>query len=143
MLKVVSAGVIIFFESDQQRQYLLLHYVAGHWDFPKGKLEQGETYREAALRELYEETGLKGTIIDGFQESFVYEFNQYPDGALAEKTVHFFIGRVEHKQVILSDEHLDHKWLSYTEAMNLLTYDNAKHSLEKAEHFLDKVALKG
>jgi 8-oxo-dGTP pyrophosphatase MutT (NUDIX family) len=143
MLKVVSAGVIIFFESDQQRQYLLLHYVAGHWDFPKGKLEPSETYIEAALRELHEETGLNGIIIDGFQESFVYKFNQYPDGALAEKTVHFFIGRVEHKQVILSDEHLDHKWLSYTEAMNLLTYDNAKRSLEKADHFLNKIALKG
>jgi 8-oxo-dGTP pyrophosphatase MutT (NUDIX family) len=143
MLKVVSAGVIIFFESDQQRQYLLLHYVAGHWDFPKGKLEQGEAYIEAALRELHEETGLRGTIIDGFQENISYQFNQYPDGTVAEKTAHFFIGRVEHKQVILSDEHLDHKWLSYTEAMNLLTYDNAKHLLEKAEHFLNKRALKG
>lgn len=143
MLKVVSAGVIIFFESDQQREYLLLHYVAGHWDFPKGKLEPKETCRDAALRELHEETGLNGAIIDGFQESFSYQFTQYPDDALAEKTVHFFVGRVEHKRVILSDEHLDHKWLLYSDALNMLTYDNAKLSLEKADHFLNKIDLKG
>lgn len=138
MLKVVSAGVIIFFESDGQRQYLLLHYVAGHWGFPKGKLEPKETLLDAALRELHEETGLQGTIIDGFKESFGYQFNQYPDGALAEKTVYLFIGQVDHKQVILSDEHLDHQWLSYNEAMDLLTYDNAKKVLAKAESFLNK-----
>lgn len=143
MLKVVSAGVIIFFESDGQREYLLLHYVAGHWDFPKGKLEPNETAIQAALRELHEETGLQGTIIEGFQESFVYQFNQYPEGLLAEKTVHFFIGHVEHKRVVLSDEHLDHKWLSYAQAMEALTYDNAKQVLEKAEYFLNEIALKG
>ncbi len=143
MLKVISAGIIIFFEFDNQREYLLLHYVAGHWDFPKGKLEADETLLDAASRELHEETGLQGTIIDGFQESFVYQFNQYPDGSLAEKTVHFFIGTVEHKEVILSDEHLDHKWLPYAEAMKLLTYDNAKQVLAKAESFLNKIALEG
>lgn len=140
MAKVISAGVIIFFESDYRREYLVLHYVAGHWDFPKGKLEPKETYMQAALRELHEETGLDAAIIEGFQDSFSYQFKQYADGALAEKTVHLFLGKVEHRRVILSHEHLDYKWLPYADALNLLTYDNARQSLEKADYFLNKRA---
>lgn len=141
MHRVISAGIVIFVESGDLREYLLLHYVDGHWDFPKGKLEKGETKQQAALRELHEETGLKGNLLDGFERSFSYEFKQYEDGLLAEKTVFFFIAQVEHKEICLSDEHIDHCWLSYERAIERLTYDNAKQLLQEAEFFLNRRSL--
>ena len=66
---VRSAGVILF-RPGKKREYLLLHYAAGHWDFPKGMLNKGEGSMAAALRELKEETSIsKAKIMPGFKET--------------------------------------------------------------------------
>ncbi len=135
MQPLFSAGLIIFFARGAKREYLLLQYEAGHWDFPKGKIEKAETKEQAALRELDEETGLAARIIPGFQKTFAYWFKGYK-GELTHKTVYFFIGRTNKKKVILSDEHIDYAWLPYKKAVEQLTYKNAKQILQKAERFL-------
>jgi len=56
MTKTVSAGVIV----TNGKKLLLCHVTGGkHWDLPKGKLDPNETHVDAAVRELYEETGLR------------------------------------------------------------------------------------
>ena len=50
-----SAGVILI----KGDKYLILHYEEGHWDFPKGNIEEGESEEEAALRELEEDGDYK------------------------------------------------------------------------------------
>ena len=59
MAKEKSCGAVVF-RKDDEVKYLLLHYTPGHWDFPKGKQEIGETEEQAASREIEEETGIKG-----------------------------------------------------------------------------------
>lgn len=54
MKKEKSAGAVII----NDKKVLLLHYSSGHWDFPKGHIEKGETELETAKREVKEETGL-------------------------------------------------------------------------------------
>jgi len=49
-------------------------YPGGYWEFPKGKLEPGETDEAAAHRELKEETGLEVTLIPDFKETITYRF---------------------------------------------------------------------
>lgn len=49
-----AAGGIVRNEQDE----ILMIYRLDKWDFPKGKVEMGERYDEAALREVQEETGL-------------------------------------------------------------------------------------
>jgi len=115
--------------------YLLLRYGAGHWDFPKGKIEKGETKQEAALRELMEETGLTAKIDTGFEETFEYIFTDY-DKQLAKKTVYFFIGEAHSTKIKLSFEHTDYQWLQYEKAIEQLTYDNAKVLLKKAHKYI-------
>lgn len=137
MRKQTSAGIVVFFESGAQREYLLLQYAAGHWDFAKGKLEHGETDEQAAIRELHEETGLQEiTLLPGFKESLVYVFNDFK-GKPIEKTVSFFVGYVpEKKDIVISREHQGYAWLPYQEAVTILTYANAREVLIKAEEFL-------
>ncbi len=131
-----SAGIVIFFQENDSREYLLLHYVTGHWDFPKGKVESGETLKQAAVRELKEETGLEATIVPGFSSSLSYTFKDYMDKKSAHKQVTFFVGQVKSKSVVLSDEHIGYKWVSYKDALNLLTYDNARAILNQADSWL-------
>ena len=135
MEHVHSAGIIVYRTINDIPEYLLLQYGAGHWDFAKGKMEQGETKEQAALRELQEETGLSARIEADFEESFSYIFHNY-DKKLAQKTVYFFVGPATTTAVTLSNEHIDYAWLPYKKALKQLTYDNAKKVLKKAHKYI-------
>ncbi|MCX6798480.1 MAG: NUDIX domain-containing protein, partial [Candidatus Diapherotrites archaeon] len=66
----LSIGAVLFKRDSREPLFLLLHYAAGHWDFPKGHVEKGETERETLLREVREETGLIDVqLLQGFRES--------------------------------------------------------------------------
>ena len=137
MKLLFSAGIVVYFKRKEKLEYLLLHYEGGHWGFPKGKIEEDEDKQETALRELKEEASLLATIYDGFEHSVEYFFKE-KDGDLAKKTVYFFVGRTRSKKVQLSHEHIGFEWLEYEQALEKLTYDNAKKLLEKANKFLLK-----
>jgi len=140
MKKQVSAGIVIYHKEGKNVEYLLLQYGAGHWDFPKGKLEIGETKDQAARRELTEETSLHDVNIHpGFEQSLVYIFNDFR-GYPIEKTVHFFVGEVPYKgPITLSHEHQAYEWLPYDKALEQLTYQNAKNVIIKAHVFLGTI----
>lgn len=136
-----SAGIITFIdrmENDKlKRFYLLLHYVNGYWDFPKGKLEKNETKLEAAHRELKEETNLTAKIIPGFEQVISYMFKDNKN-ILTYKEVTYFLGQASSDDVILSSEHLYYKWLPFADAVKELTYSNSKQLLKMANQFLVK-----
>jgi bis(5'-nucleosidyl)-tetraphosphatase len=133
--EVVSAGIVVFIKENSEIKYLLLHYSHGHWDFVKGKLEEGEIEQEAAIRELQEETGLHAHIMQDFESSISYHYTE-ADGIPAHKTVYFFVGEAYSTEVKLSDEHVGYDWLTYDQALERLTFDNAKEVLRKADKFI-------
>ena len=131
-----SAGAIVF-KRDKEPIYLLLHYEAKHWDFPKGNIEKGETDIETVKREIKEETGITDIeFIKGFKEKIQYYYKF--EGVLINKSVVFYLAKTLAKEVKLSFEHIDFVWLPYDEAMDRLTFKNAKEILEKAHKFLKK-----
>jgi len=136
MNKENSAGAVIFI-TDPDVKYLLLHYEAGHWDFPKGHIEEQETEEETVKREVEEETGIKDIeIIPDFKEKINYYFKQ--DNKLINKDVVFYLAKTETEQIKISHEHIGFIWLSYDTAMEKLTYKNAKDILRKAHGFLKR-----
>lgn len=133
-----SAGVILYRQGSQGREYLLLQHLEGHWGFPKGHIEKEEDLREAACRELREETGIDSIIIVGdFQGEVEYEFER--DGEPVHKRVIYFLGETEQGEVKLSPEHLAYQWLDYRRALKQLTYENSRELLRQAERFLNEV----
>jgi len=135
MKEEVSAGIILF-NDNKSRQFLLLNYPSKHWDFVKGKMENGETTHETALRETKEETGISDVeFLDGFEEEIEYYFRA--ENQDIHKKVIFFLGKTKTLDIILSHEHLDFIWLDYDNALNKITYDNAKNLLKKSKEFLD------
>lgn len=130
-----SAGIIVYRVDRSIIKYLLLHYNSGHWDFPKGHIEIGESKKEAALRELQEETGLTVVIENGFEESLQYYFKN-KNHQLIHKIVDFFVGKTTNETICLSEEHIDYRWLSFQQALEQLTFNNAKKILDKANRFI-------
>ena len=135
MREEVSAGIILF-NDNISRQFLLLNYPSKHWDFVKGKMENGETTHETALRETKEETGISDVeFVDGFEEEIEYYFRV--NGEEIHKKVIFFLGKTETTDVKLSHEHLNFIWLDFQHALEKITYQNAKNLLKKSRNFLD------
>jgi|SRR5271156_4773214 len=135
MREIVSAGVVIYHIRNNAIEYLLLHHIAGHWDFAKGKIEPGETKEQAALRELHEEAGIRTSLEPGFQDSLEYSFVDR-SGERNKKTVYFFLGRADDKKVVLSPEHKQYVWLPYDKAYTKMTFDTARGVLQKAHEFI-------
>lgn len=138
-----SVGVVLYRKAKDGpkagREYLLLHYAAGHWDFPKGGQEKAEDDEQTLRRELQEETGITQVdVVSGFTHELSYFFRE--QGQLIRKTVVFYAGRTTQADVKLSFEHKDYAWLSFNEAKAKLTHKNAKEMLQKADEFLTRRA---
>jgi 8-oxo-dGTP pyrophosphatase MutT (NUDIX family) len=132
-----SAGIIIFRQLKEGREYLILHYPGGHFEFPKGHMEKDETERETAFRELKEETGLDQIVwMEGYREKIHYLYHRGEE--LMSKDVIFFLARTRQKKITLSFEHKGAMWLPYKEALEQLTFKNAKDLIQKAEAFLKR-----
>jgi len=135
VIREKSAGAVVFYDNGREKEYLLLLYEAGHWDFPKGGIEKGETEVETAIREVIEETGLTDIkIINGFKWEIHYNYRKNKN--LVHKTVVFYLAESKSKDVKLSYEHKDYIWLPYEEAYNKLTFKTAKETLKEAHKFL-------
>lgn len=130
-----SCGAILF-KRGKRTRFLLLKYIAGHWDFARGHIKKGESEKETALREIEEETGIHNIRLQrGFRENFRFSFRK--NGKSVQKQVVLFLGEVPQQAVRLSGEHLAYLWLTYRDAMNRLTYTNAKKVLRKARVYLE------
>lgn len=136
-----SAGFVIFREGKNHREYLLLHYPGGHFDFAKGHLENGETEQQAAVRELKEETSIEDIQwVDGYRHKIEYNYKRH--GQLRYKDVIFFLAKTRQKKINLSFEHQGSLWLPYESAYQKLTFENAKDLLKKAEDHLNHLNKK-
>ncbi|MAP84764.1 MAG: diadenosine tetraphosphate hydrolase [Candidatus Marinimicrobia bacterium] len=133
-----SCGVVLFNSS----KVLLLRHSSvssrggGHWDFPKGHIDDGETEIQTALRELEEETGIANVdLVEGFRGTITYTF---PSGQeRIGKEVVFFLATTKKSKVRLSHEHIDYSWLDFDSAFSRLTYDNARLILRNAIKFYE------
>src|SRR4030042_1347279 len=137
-----SAGAVIFRKEDNKIKYLLLQYPSStkspkvYWDLPKGHIEKGEKELDTVKREVEEETGLKDIdFIERFKETIKYFFRWGGKNIL--KFVTFYLAETDKKEVRISEEHTEFKWLPYEEAIERLSHKNAKEILRKANDFLN------
>ncbi len=132
MLEERSAGTILYQESPLGKVYLLLNYPSGHWDFVKGNIEKGETFRQTVLREVREETGITDIdFVEGFEDKVEYHYQR--DGQVIHKEVIFFLASTKTNDVVLSHEHRDYIWLNFNDALKKLTYKTAQKLFKKVK----------
>ncbi len=113
------------------------------WEFPKGKIEPGESKAQAASREAHEESGLKIKKLKRINISGKY---RYPK-VLADRpgvigqTYQLFAGEVkaDKKKVKLDKrEHSGFKWQGFQKAMKMLKWPNQKRCLKITNNLLMK-----
>lgn len=86
------------------------------WSLPKGKLEPGESFEEAARRELVEETGFVCRLGDELPEV------RYEDHKGRPKLVRYWLMTIESGAFTVNDEVDELRWLAPDDAIALLTY---------------------
>ncbi len=131
MIEEHKVCVIIYRTLPEQKKYrfLLLRRVdaiGGYWQPVTGTVEQNESLRTAAARELKEETGLGNNDVALHSTPF-HEFRfQKNDRHFKE---HVFCAETSHRYIELRSEHSDYTWLPYSEAMETLYWDSNKEGL--------------
>lgn len=133
-----SCGVIPYRVINGQRQFLLIQHKAGHWAFPKGHPEKGETDLETARRELAEETGISDVEIDRehpFKEHYTFTKR---DGTQVSKRVVYFLGQVAANQAIVlqKTEVSDHAWGSSSQTLKRMSFDEGRALLDEVLAYL-------
>ena len=135
MVKERSVGAAVFRKKGNETEFLLLHYIAGHWGLPKGHVEKNETDEQTLFREIKEETSLTDVKpVNGFKQDTSYFFTRKKETVFKE--VAFYLVEAKSGQVKLSFEHQGFKWLAFDKAMALLSFSNTKNVLQKANAFL-------
>jgi len=88
-MKEVSAGGVVYRRLDGRIEIQLIRDRFGRITLAKGKMEPGETYEETALREIEEETGIRGRIVAPI-ERVTYSYTGR-DNETVDKEVHYFL----------------------------------------------------
>lgn len=129
---VVAAGAIIERKVRDKKEVLLVktHKWGHRYSIVGGKVRRNERLKDALLREVYEETGLRGEI-----GRHLIAFDQIRDSGYYQKGVqHVFVDNVVHvgsKKVILNDEAQSYVWAPAREALDSLDIEsNARVTLE-------------
>jgi 8-oxo-dGTP diphosphatase len=98
----------------------------GDWSLPKGKLDPGESWHEAALREVREETGLSCRLGEELDPVF------YTDRKGRSKAVRYWLMEALEGDFAPGDEVDELRWLPFDDAIELLTYEHDRELVGSA-----------
>jgi len=119
--RVEAAGGVVI----RDGEVLLVHRPRyDDWTLPKGKLDPGESFEEAALREVWEETGLSCSLGDELSST------EYRDSKDRPKIVRYWLMEIEGGDFEPNDEVDEVRWVAIGEAAAELTYDRDRGVLE-------------
>ena len=132
-----SCGVILV----NLGSILLLQYPQGHWDLPKGHVEQDDVDNfETSRRELKEETGISElSFLENFEYRTEYQFKH--KGKRRVKQVFWYIATTEEISVSLSKEHRNYMWLDWEQALEQATHLETKELIKSAHEFMKSLGL--
>ncbi len=131
MIEATSCGGVVIFRGKILLLYKNYRNRYEGWVLPKGTVEEGETYEQTALREVHEETGAKGTIIEYVGKS-EYSFTVPED--VVSKEVHWYLMMADsyYSKPQREEYFVDSGFYKYHEAYHLLKFPNEKQILEEA-----------
>ena len=144
MIREKSVGIILFRYNnrDKEIQYLVLYHRGTYWNFPKGKVETGESEVETAKRELKEETGIDNIqIIKGWRQQTDFFFKEDRGGKkeLIKKDFILYLAKMpKGAEVKISAEHNGYGWFNYKIAGKYLKFKSLKEIIKEADSYVAK-----
>lgn len=131
-----SCGAVVFRNKNDNIQVLLIrHLNGGHWAFPKGHVEKGETEEQTALREILEETGLAVELDNRYRQVVSYS----PKKDVVKDVVYFVATASSDAATVAQEEEISQiVWVDMHSAADYVSFDNDKKVLLGAiEHYLN------
>jgi ADP-ribose pyrophosphatase YjhB (NUDIX family) len=128
---IMAAGGLI----ENEKGELLLIFRKKHWDLPKGKLDEGESIEECAVREVEEETGLKNVQIGELVDVTLHQYEE--NGELITKKTAWYKMKGSSADTLVpqTEEQIEEiKWIKPSEIEPYMqnTYPNIIHIINKA-----------
>jgi 8-oxo-dGTP pyrophosphatase MutT (NUDIX family) len=126
--RILAAGAVLWRDPSRLALAVIHRHRYDDWTLPKGKLDDGETFAGAALREVVEETGHRAEIV-GYAGETLYDVGDHP------KLVLFFQMVAETSEPcgpLDPDEVAELRWLSVTDALDRLTHEDERAVVRSA-----------
>lgn len=133
-VELSSGGVVIFGNA-----ILLLKKFNGDWVLPKGRVEKGEDLENTALREVLEETGVKGKIIE-YIGKVNYQYENLKDNEIVSKTVHWYLMSASNMDCIpqKNEGFIEASFVHMDKVAEILRYDDEKKIITKGLNIIER-----
>ena len=128
-----SCGCVVV----NQGKVLLIQHNEGHWDFPKGHVENDETEVQTAIREVKEETNIDVDV----KQSHRYTMEYSPKEGVLKEVVYFIATNKSDNCIPQESEVQKVEWVGFDEAIDRITFDNARGILKKAIGDIERQGL--
>ena len=136
-----SAGAVVFTIVDDNIKYVIIRSRQGYFGFPKGHIERGEDEKTAALREVFEEVGLRVELLDGFR---IEDEHPIPSKRNVMKNIVYFAAQYSEQDIKYQRKELSGaRLMTFDEAMSSFQFEGSKRILTKANEFIINYVSKG
>ena len=120
-----SCGCIVL--DKENNKVLLIKHNEGHWDFPKGHMEEGENEIQTAIRETKEETNIDVKI----DQNYRYKINYSPKEDVTKDVIYYLATKTTEEAKPQLSEVSEVEWVNINDAIEKITYDNSKNVLKQ------------
>ena len=137
LIRQTSSGGVIYKKTDDEIEVALISVKGGRfWCLPKGIIDRGETPEVTAVREVKEESGLSGRIIDKLGD-ITYWYYIQDENTKCRKTVHFYLLEYTGGSTSQHDFEVDEaEWFPLETALQKISFRGDRSILEKAKEKL-------
>lgn len=127
-----SYGAVVYRKKEDKVEFLIEYMTLGHVSIPKGHIEEGETEKECALREIKEETNLDVELDMNFSHTISYSPKEG-----VYKYVTFYLAKATSENIISQLEEVTKtSWVDIDKAIGKVTFDTDKETLKKAYEYM-------
>lgn len=144
-----NCGIGVLVWDREEDEYLLLKrseqkdFAAGMWECVTGRVDQGESFSDAAKREVFEELNVGVELLQILGTTHFYRGPKRPDYELVGVV---YLGAIEpNSQLSISAEHSEYRWVSSQEARELLRVEEGSQGwlervISRAEDFRNELS---
>lgn len=126
-----SCGAVIIKENN----ILLIEQKSGFYGFPKGHMEEFESEKETAIREVKEETNLDIEIFSDLR----FPLSYFQKSDMTKEVVYFLAQPINEEVKIQESELSGYEWVNIDEVENKLTFDNMKEIWKLIKEEIKKI----